>query len=128
MKMLTIPTEKMFPVKVTGGIYSKCWHSYIVAALLSDEKYFPWFVERFMDFYVSEDCVGWYQIQNAISGPYYEYEEVIDFQEIRDFSMNPIQSIREALTRHRYVISVYESEGEPHEIMIIGYDAVGFLN
>lgn len=119
-------TEKMLPVKMTGGIYSECWHSYIVAALLSDDKYLPWFVERFMDFYVSEDCVGWYRIQNVISGPYYEYEEVIDYQEIRDFSINPIQAIQETIIRNRYVISVYNFGGVLHEIMIIGYDAVGF--
>jgi len=41
--------QKILPVNLNTGLTTDCWHFMKLAPLLADDRYIPWFVERFIE-------------------------------------------------------------------------------
>jgi hypothetical protein len=125
------PEKKILPVNLEHGITNPCWNYVRLCAIMSDEKYLPWFVERFININISREFLIDYFIPGEFN-PFSFYDEVLEFEEIKS-KENIIEGIIEAISSNGYVLLLcdeYHISGTPsyqknhllHEMLIFGYD------
>ena len=124
--------EKMLPVNLDTGITTEVYNFIRLAAILSDARYLPWFIENFIAINVDQNIfTSDYYIHNSIEAMQL-YSEVLHFRTIED-KTDICRSIREAIDNNGYVelyCDKYYIPGHPscntrhfsHEIAVIGYN------
>lgn len=118
---------KILPLELQEGIFSECWSSYIVAAALPHKGTHPWFLERFVDFYVPEDLAAIYYQNDPLFGPFADYDEILEYESIDWRGGDLIPLLINRIDNDRYVmISCLSRQDYLHEIMLVGYDQTSF--
>lgn len=117
---------KILPLELQEGIFSECWSSYIVAAALPHEGTRPWFLERFVDFYVPEDLAAVYYQNDPLFGPFADYDEILEYESIDWQRGDLISLLIDRIDNDRYIMISCLSQGYLHEIMLVGYDESSF--
>lgn len=123
--------RSLLPVNLDIQLKSECWNFIRLAALLSDEKFLPWYVEKFNYYYVDEqfffNYIEWRTMEFVCN-----YDEVLSFEDIRN-TTNIIESVIAAIDKEGYVIlyydrfyvkgtSEYQKEHKFHDMLVHGYD------
>lgn len=123
--------QKVLPVTINTGFTTECWTFLRLAAILSDRKNIPWFVENFNNYFVNDN----YDVL------YYDwgsreflclYDELLEFEDLSDKS-DIVSAVIDAINQDGYVLlycdrfyitgsSHYQKEHLPHDLMIHGYD------
>ncbi len=123
--------QKKLPITINTGFTTECWTFLRLAAILSDSKNIPWFIENFNNYFVDET----YDVL------YYEwssreflciYDEILQFEDISD-KKDIVGAVIDAINQDGYVVLYcdrfyikgsphYQKEHYPHDLLIYGYD------
>lgn len=125
---------KKLPVNLKVNITTDCWHFYRLCIILSDDKYTPWYIERFIKISFNETSFLSYYYSSEEWGVVDLYSEVLRFQEIREYD-NITNRIAASINNNGYVLieldnfyvkqSIhYMQRHELHETLITGYDDI----
>lgn len=122
---------KKLPVNLNVGLTTECWNFIRLAALFSDKKYIPWFIEKFNNYFVDSGYNVYYyewETTEFLSN----YDEVLYFQNItcrNDIVQEAIRLINEGgyviLSYDRFYVKgspQFQKEHEMHELLLYGYD------
>lgn len=124
--------EKILPVVIDTGIQTECWNYYRLAAMLSDDRYLPWFIERFIELTMFNGYeVNYYDV-NSMDYVSPEYDEVIYYEDILT-NENIVETVIDGISKSGYIMlyaDCYYIEGSRfykdkhyyHELMIIGFN------
>ncbi|GKX30386.1 hypothetical protein SH1V18_28660 [Vallitalea longa] len=126
--------KKILPINVTHGVTSECWNSIRLSAIMSDEKYLPWYIEKFNNYLVSSGDCKYEILHNQFGSTEFicYYDEVIIFENIIDKS-NIVNKMINLIDKNRYITlycdrfyikgsKEYNKKHYMHEIMIYGFD------
>lgn len=131
--------EKLLPIVKENCIVSECWNSYIISAVLSRKSLYPWYVERFIDFYINRDLSCKYQQFNPYSYEYVDYSEVVEYEHFDD-NHEIIEKIKRKIDEEKYVMiylnltdllrkkyMIRSLDGDYlQDVMVIGYNNTSF--
>lgn len=124
--------QKVLPVNINTGFTTECWTFLRLAAILSDKKFIPWYIENFNNYFINDT----FDVQ------YYEwgtkeflclYDEIVQFEDIADKN-NIVEAVINAIDRGGYALLYwdrfyikgspqYKKEHFPHDMMVYGYDS-----
>lgn len=123
--------EKILPINMNTNITTECWTFQKLAAILSDTKYIPWYLEKFINLTIVEDFRTMYYPQDTPEH-YSIFDEVIEF---RYFSTKDhiVSQVIEAIDENGYVLidtdyyymphtAEYQKSHYTHLIIVYGYD------
>ncbi len=123
--------EKILPINLNTNITTECWTFHKLAAILSDAKYRPWYLEKFINLTIVEDFRTMYYPQDTPEH-YSIFDEVIEF---KYFSTKDqiVSQVIEAINENGYVLidtdyyymphsAEYQKSHYTHLIIIYGYD------
>lgn len=127
--------EKILPLNRTNERVNECWTTLRLAAILSDDSFLPWFVEKFITLRLNTFFhTGYYDMSLADWGVeyYYLYDEVLEFKRVTD-SKNIVDQLIETINQNGYGVihwdlfhitnnPYHEKQHVGHEALIYGYD------
>lgn len=123
--------KKKLPIRLYTGITTECWTFIRLAAILTQERYLPWYIEKFIHYCVDESFQFHYYRWGGIDF-LSVYDEVLEFHDI-NIKDNVIKKVIEAINDNGYVIlycdryfvkggEEYQIKHRLHEMLIYGYD------
>lgn len=126
---------KSLPINLNVDVQINCFDFYRLSAILSNERYIPWYIERFIEMHMDElfRC-HYYDFKSDFL---FLYDEILEFNNITPKD-SIVDQIRESIDKNEYLIlrinegliSDTTSEFQLHGKLIVGYDEdeVFFLN
>lgn len=123
--------KKNLSVNLNVEFRTECWNFIRLTMLLSDERYMPWYIEKFNSYFVDEAFVFHFCEWNTVEF-YTNYDEVLEFYDI-NCKNNIVESIINAINSNEYVTlywdryyvegtQQYQEEHKLHGILVYGYD------
>lgn len=126
--------HKLLPFNFNIGNSTDCWNSKFLGIVLSSNDYFPWYVEKFINIYLTKTS-------NTYSTSYYNwgsnafnsvYDEVLEFTNIQD-KTNILYSVKEAINSTHYIYldidyyyvpfsHAHMKEHITHDCLVMGYN------
>ncbi|CAM4456523.1 hypothetical protein FHS16_004279 [Paenibacillus endophyticus] len=132
--------QKILPINLNTGLTTDCWHFMKLAPLLADDRYVPWFVERFIELEmgiwegdpIQDFWIQYYRLEH------YDlellYQGVLEFEhfEQRDFSAI-VKSTVDRISQGGYVLlgcdnyyirksEYYQKQHCMHEYLLFGFN------
>lgn len=95
--------KKKLGVVTENVILTECWNSYIISAVLSNKNQYPWYMERFIDFYVDESYHANYYLYNSYFYEYADSDEVVQFEEFPE-AFRGTDWIKEKIDEGKYIL------------------------
>lgn len=131
--------RKILPLNVDVGITTECWTLYRLSAILTNNKYYSWYYERFINLTMVDNCeVVYYptyfgNYQYRIIENQFIYDEVLNCKLIDYKNKGIVDAIIEGINNGWYSLIDYNrffiegdqrylKENSYHDVIICGYD------
>lgn len=120
--------RKILPLNMQVGITVECWNYYRLALILTDRKYYPWYLWHLNQYYIDNNLQFTLDINNDMVS---YYNDIIKTSEVN--ASNLINEIIRGIDEENYFMVYvdryfmkedvfYKKQRYLHEILIYGYD------